>query len=132
MNAHPRTVNTADWFRVVPMIEKAIPALKGTHGLKDVTDSLVTGKLALWAGQECFILTEIFVYPKMRELNVFLVGGDLDEIRSYDDRLTAFAKVNGCSRITSTARTGFKRNDIWKQHGWKMDSVILTKDICDG
>jgi hypothetical protein len=54
------------------------------------------------------------------------------EIRSFDDNLTALAKEQGCRRITSMARPGFQRKDVWKQHGWKMDSVVLTKEVSHG
>lgn len=127
-----QNITTEDWERCVPMVADAIPALGGTHELPDIIRELLAGRLTLWAGQECFILTEINEYPQMRELNVFLAGGNLKEIASFDGKMTEYARYRGCRRITTTARKGFMKKDVWTGKGWKMPSVILQKELHDG
>ena len=45
--------------------------------------------MQLWQGPRGCIVTEIVVYPRKKVLNLFLAGGELDQIVDMNDDITA-------------------------------------------
>jgi len=114
------------WARARPFIEPAIPELKGTHTIDDVTLMLGAGMLRLWLWPRSALLTEITLTPRVKALNCFLGGGDLDELRRMEaEQLVPFAKANGCNRITGGGRKGWKR----VLPGYECGGIYMHKDI---
>ena len=77
MNAHTQIDELA---RCRPWIEAALEYSGGTHDFIDVAEGLHKGTMQLWPAPKGCIVTEIVVYPKKKLLNVFLGGGELDQI----------------------------------------------------
>jgi hypothetical protein len=116
------------WSRVRPFILPSIAELNGTHTEDDVLVMLLAGKAKLWAGEKCAVVTEFVTYPQLKALNIWMVGGDLQEILNMEDeQIIPFAKENGCTRLTGGGRKGWSK--IGPRTDWNMGGVFMYKDL---
>ena len=118
--------------RALPWILEALPRLGGTHDLPDIIQLIMNGDVWLWISDKSFILTEVIQYPKLKELNFLLAGGDMDDLLEFDDILTDYAKTEGCARIQSYGRLGFSRNRGMKALGYRQHQIVMQKDLSHG
>lgn len=103
--------------RCRPWIEAALEYSGGTHSFLDVVEGLCAGTMQLWPADKGCIVTEIVVYPKKKVLNIFLGGGELEQILDMHENVIDWAKAQGCSALTMTGRFGWKKP--LAKHGWK-------------
>jgi len=108
-------------------IEAALEYSGGTHSLSDVIEGITSGKMQLWPAPKGCIVTEIVVYPRKKMLNVFLGGGELDQLLDMHKDVIAWSKAQGCKAITITGRFGWKKP--LKAHGWKPMHASFIKEI---
>lgn len=113
--------------RCQPWIEAALEYSGGTHSLSDVIEGITSGKMQLWPSPKGCIVTEIVVYPRKKMLNVFLGGGELDQLLDMHKDVIAWSKAQGCEAITITGRFGWKKP--LKAHGWKPMHASFIKEI---
>ena len=113
--------------RCKPWIDAALSYSGGTHGFDDIVAGLQKGKLQLWPTPRGCIVTEIVVYPKKRVLNVFLGGGELDQILDMHDDVIEWGKAQGCSALTMSGRFGWKKP--LKAHGWEAQHASYVKEF---
>jgi hypothetical protein len=104
----------ATWAKCRQYILPALEHAKGTHSEDDLVVMLLQGKLKLWQMDNAAMITEIAHYPRIKATNVFLAGGALSELQALENTLLAYARSEGCSRVTFTARPGWTRifNDV--------------------
>jgi len=117
-----------DVARCRTYIEAALEYSQGTHTFSDIAAGLLSGRYQLWAGQNSAVVTEIIVYPRMRDLHYFLAGGDLDELKEIRPRIEDWGKKNGCSRVSLAGRPGWAKTFL-KDEGYEPAWFILKKDL---
>ena len=108
-------------------IESALEYSGGTHDFIDVAEGIYKGTMQLWPTPRGCIVTEIVVYPRKKVLNVFLGGGELDQILEMHEDVIAWAKAQGCSALTMTGRFGWKKP--LKAHGWEPLHASYVKEF---
>jgi len=81
----------------------------------------------LWPSPKGCIVTEIVVYPRKRMLNVFLGGGELDQILDMHQDVIQWAKAQGCTALTMTGRAGWKKP--LAKHGWNQLHSSYIKEF---
>ncbi len=114
------------WAKAKPLLEKALVEVKGTHTIDDVALMVGKGHFTLWLWDKSAALTEFVTVPRMKMLNLFIVGGDLEELREKETaELIPYAKANGCARLTGAGRPGWAR----VQSDWERGGVYMHKDI---
>lgn len=115
------------WIRCRAWLLPAIELTNGTHNEDDVLRELMSGKLLLWSGQKSAIVTEFVEYDtkKMKSLNWFLVGGDMDELLTMKPKIEEWAKAQGCKRVTCAGRKGWER----VLSDYRFGCVYLYKDL---
>lgn len=112
-----------------PLIEKGLSYTCGTHLFEDVAAMVAAGTLTFWSGPHSVCLTEILQSPRKRLLNVWLVAGQMDELRAMYPGIYAWAKdTQGCEIVTCTGRPGWDRSFL-KQEGWTTQLVVMTKEL---
>tara|TARA_R110000744_G_C19370668_1_gene562497 strand:+ start:3446 stop:3805 length:360 start_codon:yes stop_codon:yes gene_type:complete len=115
-------------------VEAALAYSEGTHTFDDIVLMVLNGRLRFMPLANSFLMTEVTVYPQTNHLNVFLAGGDLDEIRAQQAALEEMAVLAGCSAITLSGRRGWIM--ALKQLGWKESHTTafytITKDQTNG
>ena len=113
--------------RCRPWIEAALEYSGGTHDFIDVAEGIYKGTMQLWPTPRGCIVSEIVVYPRKKVLNVFLGGGELDQILEMHEDVIAWAKSQGCSALTMTGRLGWKKP--LKAQGWKPLHTSYVKEF---
>ena len=123
----PKDTQVNELERCRPWIEAALEYSGGTHSFKDVAKGILEGNMQLWPTPRGCIVTEIVVYPRKKVLNVFLGGGELDQLLDMHNDVTAWAKSYGCKALTITGRFGWKKP--LKAHGWEPLHASFQKEI---
>ena len=118
-------VNPIDRCR--PWIEAALEKSGGLNTWDQVVAGIQSGMMQLWPAQRGCIVTEIVVYPRKKVLNVFLGGGELDQLLDMHNDVTDWAKSYGCEALTITGRFGWKKP--LKAHGWEPLHASYQKEI---
>lgn len=113
--------------RCRPWIEAALEYSGGTHVFDDIVQGILDGRMQLWPAPRGCIVTEIVVYPRKRVLNLFLAGGELDQILDMHDAVKAWAKEQDCEAAQLAGRLGWKR--VLEPLGWKTQHVNFQKEI---
>ena len=83
--------------------------------------------MQLWPAPRGCIVTEIVVYPRKRVLNLFLAGGELDQIVDMNNDITAWAVKNDCTAGTMSGRIGWKK--VLEPLGWKQMYTTFQKEV---
>jgi hypothetical protein len=100
----------------------------GTHGIEDIAEGLETGRFQLWPAENSVIVTEIIVYPRLKNLHFFLAGGDLDEIQLMRPLIEQWGKNMGCTRVSLAGRKGWAKTFL-KDEGYTPKWFVLSKDL---
>ena len=118
---------TEEFIRFSPLIGEALSYSGHTHTLDDIYLGVMQGRYRLWALEKSFMVTEISVYPQAKHYHLFLGGGDLEEIFGMQDAVKAAARECGCSLVTITGRSGWRR--LLVKRGWKAALVTLSLEV---
>lgn len=113
------------WGKCRQYLLPAIEYTHGTHNEDDIIIMVLAGKLKLWEGARSAMLTEFCQFPRMKTLNVFIGGGDLEELQEMEKQLVPFARENGCARITGCGRLGWTKS----LPGYEKGGFFMHKDI---
>ena len=116
-----------DLERCRPWIEAALVYTGGTHHFDDIVKNIALGTMQLWPSPRGCIVTEIVVYPRKRVLNIFLAGGELDQILDMDTDVKAWAKEQNCTAAIMAGRIGWKKP--LAPLDWKMLYASFIKEI---
>jgi hypothetical protein len=108
-------------------IEAALEYSNGTHDFESVRDAILAGTMQLWPASKSAAVTEVVEYAKKKVINVFLAGGDLDEITHGIDSVAAWAKEQGCDSMTIAGRKGWIR--VLDKHGFAPSFVVMERAI---
>lgn len=103
-------------------------SFQATHDIEDVERMVESGEAQLWVGKKSAAVTEIIRFPKCKTLHLWLCGGDLLEItEEMLPRAEAFARAEGCTRLTTAGRIGWDR--VMKKHGFTPIASVCAKDL---
>ena len=116
-----------DLERCKSWIEAALVHCNGTHEWDDIVAGIASSKMQLWAAPRGCIVTEIVVYPRKKVINIFLAGGELDQIMDMEHDIGQWAKSHGCTGGMMTGRLGWKKP--LTENGWKLQHVSFHKEI---
>jgi len=119
-----------DLERCKPWIEAALVHCNGTHEWDDIVAGIASSKMQLWAAPRGCIVTEIVVYPRKKVINIFLAGGELDQIMDMEHDIGQWAKSHGCTGGMMTGRLGWKKP--LTENGLKLQHVHFHKEIENG
>lgn len=90
-------------------IEAALKHAGDFYTYEDVVAEILKGEATLWPGEKSAIVTQVWEFPRARAINFWLAGGDLDELRSMHDRISAAAKQGGFTHSIIAGRAGWSR-----------------------
>lgn len=107
-------------------VDAALEYSGGTHHFEDIIDMVQCSKLQVWPSTESIVLTEIIVYPQLKNLHYFLAGGDLQELAKMRPMIETWGKSIGCTRVTLAGRRGWEKTFL-ADEGYKPQWFILSK-----
>ena len=117
-----------DFERLRHHVAAALEYSGGTHKIEDIAEGIRRGQFQLWPGKNSVVVTEIIVYPQLKDLHYFLAGGDLDELQLMRPIIESWGKEIGCSRVSLAGRKGWERTFL-KGEGYEPKWFILCKDL---
>ena len=109
-------------------VEAALEYSGGTHNFDDVAEMVEQNRLQLWPAKDSVVLTEIIVYPRLKNLHYFLAGGDLDELSRMRPMIESWGKSLGCTRVTLAGRRGWAKTFL-KDEGYSPQWSVLAKEL---
>jgi hypothetical protein len=109
-------------------VEAALEYSGGTHHFADVREMVEQNKLQLWPAVNSVVLTEIIVYPRLKNLHYFLAGGDLDELSRMRPMIESWGKSIGCTRVSLAGRRGWAKTFL-KDEGYSPQWTVLAKTL---
>lgn len=114
------------WSQCRDGMLRAIEMTGGTHNEDDVLEAIIQGRMLLWTKGTSGLVTEFCQFPRMKVINVFLAGGELNDILPLQKEVEDFGRRNGCAKATMlAARDGWLRTI----EGGKKAGVYMTKDL---
>ena len=116
----------AKWASVREIMLPSIERTHGTHDEDTVVAMLMVGKAKLWVFEHSACITEVIEYPLLKALNLWLIGGKLEEVLAHEPVMAAFGAGIGCRRLTAGGRDGW---DAVKPSGWNKTAVLFYKEI---
>jgi hypothetical protein len=115
-----------EWRLCRDALLPAIAETKGTHTEDDVLVELFAGRMNLWRRNASGLVTEFCQFPRLKCINVFLAGGDLDDILPLQVEIENFGRKHGCQRATMLAvRPGWQRTVA----GGHAGGIYMFKDL---
>ena len=114
--------------RYRPQIEAALAFADDSHSFEDIKQSVVSGDLQFWPGLSSVVITEIVRYPRYTALNLFLAGGNMDELEAMLPEIEKFAKHVGADRLVLAGRKGWVRSFL-KNEGYAEKLVVMEKKL---
>ncbi len=90
-------------------IQDALDHCGNTHTVEDVLQMVEDGKVSLHVGDRCAVVTQEMEFPAGRQLHYWLAGGDLDELREIEKRVSDDAKQSGCTSASIIGRRGWAK-----------------------
>jgi len=125
--ASPSTPDTPERQRaMIDRLERALLHAGGTHRLADVIRLLQEGRSQWWELGDGCCVTELRAHPQLRELNVWLVAGDLDDCMALQGAIEQWARQHGVRRIVGIGRDGWERIACAKM-GFRRVGVALER-----
>lgn len=108
-------------------IEAALAYSGKTHVYEDIVEGCKSGKMQLWPADKGCLVTEIIPYPRRKVLNIFLGGGELEQIMDMHEDVIAWAKSQGCNALTMHGRRGWKKP--LDKYDWQPLHVSYIKEF---
>lgn len=118
----------AELARCRQWIESALEYAGGTHKFDDIAAGVLSNRFQLWPNHNSAVVTEIVVYPQLKDLHYFLAGGNLDELKAMRPVIEDWAKSVGCTRVTLAGRKGWERTFL-KDEGYMPEWFVLSKEL---
>ena len=117
-----------DLHRLRQQVESALEYSGGTHTFDDVAQAVTENRFQVWPGVNSVVVTEIIVYPQLKNLHYFLAGGDLDELKLMRPYIERWGKSLGCTRVTLAGRQGWAKTFL-RDEGYEPKWFILSKEL---
>ena len=114
--------------RLRKQVESALEYSEGTHTFDDIAQGVSSNRFQLWPAVNSVVVTEIIVYPQLKNLHYFLAGGDLDELKLMRPHIERWGKSLGCTRVTLAGRQGWAKTFLLDE-GYEPKWFILSKNL---
>jgi len=118
----------AELARCRQWIEAALEYAGGTHTFNDIAAGVLGGRFQLWPNKNSAVVTEIVVYPQLKDLHYFLAGGNLDELKQMRPVIEDWGKSVGCTRVSLAGRRGWEKTFL-KDEGYEPQWFVLAKEL---
>src|SRR5262252_1420918 len=91
--------------RILDRLDKALALAGHTHRFhEDVVPLLLEGKAQYWQHGQGVIVTELYEYPRLKQINFWLVAGKLDDTVALVPEIEAWARSQGATRAVGIGR----------------------------
>ena len=116
-----------EFDRCAPWLQAAIDKGWNTHTLDDVRRMVAEGKAHLWPAARGAMVTEVVNFPQRRVMNIFLAGGELDQLLDMEADATRWCKTWGATGAMLHGRKGWEK--VLAERGYRHLYTVLGKDF---
>lgn len=95
------------------------------YHMPEIWKSIEEGRRQLWLGEHGAAVTEILNFATERILHVLLAGGDMAQIRDFEESAAAWGRAQGCTKMTLCGRKGWER----VLTNWRPVEVIMERGL---
>lgn len=117
----------AEFDRCWPWLESALRHGGNRHTRESVWAGLVCGRYQFWPFPRSAGVTHVDQYPSGSVLQLWLVGGELDDVLAHEPEIAAWAQSVGCVALQLVGRRGWER--VLKPLGYDPGSILLTRTL---
>lgn len=117
----------AAWTRAEPFFRKALKYAGNLWTLDEVKALIEEGEAHFWFSNTGYVVTQFSYSPRVKLLNFWLLGGDLDGLEALLPSIEVWAIQNDCLVFMGTGRRGFMKR--FAPLGYKPKAVTLIKDM---
>ena len=118
----------AELSRCRQWVEDALEYAEGTHNFNDIAAAVLSDRFQIWPSNNAVVVTEIVVYPQLKDLHFFLAGGNLDELKAMRPIIEDWGRSIGCTRVSLAGRKGWERTFL-KDEGYRPNWFVLSKEL---
>ena len=121
----PQQQSKEDWELEFERLEPhIISALKhqDRYNLIDIKEKIGQGLFHIWPGKDAFYISSFGEFPKYRILNLFLCGGNYEELEEMLKSIEQFAKQWECKYLYGGGRKGWLRKI--KHLGFEQEYIV--------
>lgn len=109
-----------------PLLEKAVERFGGAFEKHHIWAEIEAERAQLFATPNAALVSRVEMYPTgMKELRLWLGGGDMDDLLKMQPIVVQFARSVGCKRMLIEGRPGWAR--VFKDA--KPLAVTLVQEI---
>lgn len=116
---------------LIGSLERALLHGGGTHRLADLVALLNAGRAQYWERGQGAVITELRDHPQYRELNVWLVAGDLGDCVALQPEIEEWARQHAARRVVGVGRDGWDRIAC-ERMGFRKTGVALERWLDGG
>ena len=112
--------------RMLVKVARALTLGNNVYDLLDIERALQSGDMQSHVYKDTMAITQIYLWPRRKAVNILFVIGNLEDSLVLEDRITKWAKSIDADLITAIGREG------WWDHrlpGWKKQGALYSKDI---
>lgn len=112
--------------RLAPALDASLGYAIRTHTVEDVRKHVEAGLMHFWPIENSVVITELIDFPQARILNIFIGGGNADEIIKAQDDFRTWGKTLGCSHVAFLGRQGWHKRLTargWTDHKMSYFSI---------
>lgn len=117
----------AEFERCSKWLQDALDHGGNSHDLKHVKAGILNGSYTFWPASNSAIVTVFIEYPNYKVLNMWLGGGELNQILEMIKSITEYAKNMQCKYVMCCGRGGWER--ALKKQGFKGIMRVCSKEI---
>jgi hypothetical protein len=105
-------------------VEQMLEDHGGLYTFDDILDQIHSGKMQSFTDGQSWIVTAVHRFPRKTVLEVVLVVGSLDALKSMECQLLAFKEEVGAQMLMASGRLGWLKV---KSDNWKAVSVNFVR-----
>ena len=100
---------TEGWSRASPFFAEALLKAGDLWNLDEVRNEVIEGRAHFWSNATAFAVTNFVFSPRIKSLNYWLLGGEIEGLQILHPHIVAWGIENDCLVFTGEGRAGFKR-----------------------
>lgn len=97
------------WDAARPFFAEALMRAGDLWNVDEVLTEVLEGRAHFFCTPTAFVVTNFVYSPRIKSLNFWLLGGDIDGLQTLHPHIVAWGIEQDCLVFTGEGRAGFKR-----------------------
>jgi hypothetical protein len=128
-HSEPCAAAPEDYRPYFAKLQRVLDRMGGVYALDDILTRINDGRMQSFAVNNSWVVTEIQVFPRARQLQVIALVGDIGDTKALNDVVLDFARKVDVDLVSTHGRRGW----LEQGHalGWRLKSrsFLWQKDL---